>query len=76
VVRVWNRLVPAVTTPAIAPINTYQFQVLATGEFPLNEEEQTELLQFFLEARDRLRRQFTSDAPELSERPDFNSTNS
>lgn len=73
---VWNRITPAATGPAITPVNSYQFQVLVTSEFPIGESEQAELLQFFLTARDRLRQQFTAESKEQSERPVSSSTDS
>jgi hypothetical protein len=60
-VRLRDRIVPAIQTAATAPPTTYQFQALVTGEFPLGEGERAQLMQFFLEARDRLREQFAAD---------------
>jgi hypothetical protein len=60
--RIWNRLIPTAAIPTKS-FNAYQFQVLMTGEFPLGEVEQEELLEFFLDARDVLRRRFTTATP-------------
>lgn len=75
-VRLRNRLAPAGATSATAPPTTYQFQVLVTGEFALSQAEQDELLLFFIEARDRLRLQFTADSPVQADQPDSSSTDS
>ena len=56
-----DRVQQAVTTFGSPTPTTYQFQVFVTGEFPLGETEQAELLQFFLEARDHLRQKFTAN---------------
>ncbi len=75
-VRLRDRIVPAINTAVAAPSTTYQFQALVTGEFPLGEAEQDDLLQFFLEARDRLRKQFAGDPAAPADQPAANATDS
>ena len=75
--RLWQRLTSIATTPVPeSSTTTYQFQVIVTREFPLDEAEQADVLQFFLDARDRLRQKFAIDSADGRDGTATDSTNS